>query len=100
MNELVEYIDEVCGLYFRSILLPVSGIKIPTHKHPYSHATVIGSGKVRLYVDGEVYGIYVAGQIIELKANKEHLWESMEPNTRLFCVHDTRSAEFIKKAGL
>ncbi len=99
MNELVEYIDEKCGLYFRSILLPMAGIKVPTHNHPYDHATIVGSGKARLHVNGLTRD-YDAGSVAELSAGANHTWESLEPNTRLICVHDTRSAEFIKKAGL
>lgn len=99
MIELVEYVDEVCGMYFRSLLLPVAGIKVPTHKHPYDHATVVGSGKAILHANGEKR-VYIAGDVAELKAEVDHTWESLEPNTRLTCVHDTRGADFIKKAGL
>lgn len=99
MTELVEYIDEVCGLYFRSILLPVAGIKVPTHKHPYAHATLIGSGKALLNANG-TETVYKAGDVAELQAEVDHTWTSLEDNTRLTCVHDTRSADFIKKAGL
>ena len=98
--EIVEYIEEVAGLYFRSILLPDVGLRVPQHVHPYDHATYCGNGSARIYVEGKETGVIVAGQATEVKANLKHEFEALEPNTRLTCIHDTRSAEFIKKAGV
>lgn len=97
MSELVEFIDEVAGIYFRSVLLPEAGIKVPQHQHPYDHATYCGSGSALMYVDGKRVKLVEAGQAVEIKANHLHEFESVEPNTRLTCVHDTRSAAFIKE---
>jgi quercetin dioxygenase-like cupin family protein len=93
MEELVESIQEnVAGLYFRSVLLGL-GVRIPQHKHPYDHATLVASGAVILYVDGVESGDYCAGEAVEIKANKLHEFESLMPNTRLVCIHHTASAE-------
>lgn len=96
MNEIVEFADEVAGLYFRSVLLPI-GVKIPQHRHPYDHATYCGSGSAVMYVDGKRTRLVEAGQAVEIKANSFHEFESLENNTRLTCVHDTKSAESIKE---
>jgi quercetin dioxygenase-like cupin family protein len=98
-NEIVEFVEEVCGLYFRSVLLPSPGIKIPQHRHPYPHATYCGSGSAIMYVDGINCGVVHAGEAAEVKANLSHEFESLEPNTRLTCIHDTRSAALIKEMG-
>lgn len=98
--EIVEFVEEVAGIYFRSVLLPFAHMTIPQHIHPYDHATLIGSGRAALWVDDEFDGEYPAGTAVFLGANKKHLWESLEPNTRLTCVHDTTSANFIKANGL
>jgi quercetin dioxygenase-like cupin family protein len=92
MEGLVEKIQvDVAGLYFRSVLLP-RGIRIPQHTHPYDHATLVASGSAILYVDGKFAGVHVAGEAIEIKANVQHEFESLNDDTRLVCVHHTASA--------
>jgi hypothetical protein len=39
MSELVEFVEEVAGHYFRSILLPRAGMRVPQHTHDHDHAT-------------------------------------------------------------
>lgn len=100
MSEIVEFVDEVCGLYFRSVLLPDAGMRAPQHTHDYDHATLIGSGAARLYVDGVCVGEFMAGSAVPIKAGKYHTFESTEPSTRLTCVHDVASATSLKQRGL
>jgi quercetin dioxygenase-like cupin family protein len=100
MEGIVEYVDEVAGIYFRSVLLPVRGTRIPQHVHDYDHATLIGSGKAALYVGGILSGIYEAGRAVPILAGQKHEFESLEDNTRLTCVHDAESAESISRKGL
>ena len=97
---IVEFIDEVGPFYFRSILISNVGERIPQHVHDYDHATLCGSGRARMYMDGVEICILDAGQAVEIKAFHKHEFESLEPNTRLTCVHDPRSAESIKGKGL
>jgi quercetin dioxygenase-like cupin family protein len=97
---IVEFIDECGPFYFRSILIELPGERIAQHVHDYDHATLCGSGKARMYVDGVETGILEAGQAVMVKANHQHEFESLEKNTRLTCVHDPRSAESIKGKGL
>lgn len=94
----VEYIEEVCGLYFRSIVL-AKGQVVPQHVHPYNHATFIASGRARAWSGGNWKGDFEAGRAVEVTAGIEHVFQALEDNTRLSCIHDTRSAEFIKSTG-
>jgi len=100
MSEIVEFVEEVAGLYFRSILLPRSGIRVPQHVHDYDHATYIGSGAARMYVDGAPAGDFPAGHAASVRAGHQHEFEALEPNTRLVCIHDVASAESLKQRGL
>jgi quercetin dioxygenase-like cupin family protein len=93
----IEFIQEVGGLYFRAILLEKTGSVVPQHKHPFNHVTLVASGKVRMWVDGAWVGDFSGFYAIEIEANKEHVFQALEDNTRLSCVHDTKSAEFIKQ---
>ena len=81
----VETISIVGGIYFRAILLQ-SGMVVPQHTHNHDHATYVGSGSVRLWVNDLHAGDYSAGQAIEIKGGQEHLFMALEDNTRLACV--------------
>lgn len=96
----VERIEEVYGLYFRSVFLPEAGMRIPQHVHDHNHATYVGNGRARVYVNDRILGDYEAGQVVPVEAGKKHEFEALEPNTRLTCVHDVASAESIKWKGL
>jgi len=92
----VEFVDVVAGLYFRSIILEKVGDAVPQHSHRYDHATLVGSGRARLWVDGEWSGDFKAGVAIEIKAARQHVFQALLPNTLLVCVHDAVSAESLK----
>lgn len=100
MNELVQFVDEVAGVYFRTVLFHVAGTRIPQHVHDYDHATMICSGSARLFVNGQAVADYQAGQVALIKANHHHEFESLEDNTRLSCVHNVASALSMKVKGI
>lgn len=93
-DQPVEYIADVGGLYFRAILLKNVGDTVPQHLHDHSHVTLISSGAARLWVDGVHKGDYPAFQAIEIEANREHVFQALEPMTRLACVHQVSAVEY------
>lgn len=97
---VVEHIVEAAGIYFRSIFLARTGMGVPQHVHDYDHATLVGSGSLRGWCDGEWIGDKGRGEAFEVLAGKKHIFESLEPNTLLICVHDIGSATSIKQRGL
>lgn len=99
-EEIVERIEEVCGIYFRSVLLERNGTRIPQHVHDHDHATLVCSGAARVWVDGELIGDFDAGRAVPVLAGKMHEFQALLPMTRLACVHDVASAESIKEKGL
>ena len=100
MIEIVESVEEVAGIYFRSVLLQKAGMRIAQHTHDHDHATYCGAGRARLVVDGQERGEVQAGHAVEVKAGHRHEFIALEDNTRLTCVHDVRSALSIKEKGL
>lgn len=99
-EEIVEFVDEVCGIYFRSVLIPKAGMRIAQHVHDHDHATFIGNGAAALRVGGVMAGIFRAGEAVPVIAGQHHEFEALEDNTRLACVHDVASAQSIKEKGL
>lgn len=97
----IEFIDEVCGIYFRSILLKNRGDEVTQHKHDYDHATFVGSGAVVAFVgEDKCLGEFWGGQAIPIKAGHEHRFVAIVHDTRLACVHSVESANAIKEKGL
>lgn len=96
----VEFIDVVCDIYFRSIILEKKGDKVDQHVHDHDHATYIGSGSARAWKNSILMGDYKAGSALPVMAGCYHEFEALEDNTRLTCVHDVKSAKSIKDNGL
>lgn len=100
MTQAVEFVEEVCGIYFRSVLLDQQWDLVEQHRHDHDHATYVGAGSVRMWIDGTPVGDFKAGQAIAIVAGKAHAFQALEPNTRLACVHDVKSAESVKVKGV
>jgi len=92
----VEFVEEMAGFYFRSIMLESEGDAIPQHMHAYDHATLVCSGRARLWVDGEWIRDIEAGHAVEVKANKSHVFQALSPKTMLSCIHNVESADSIR----
>ena len=73
---------------------------VPQHVHDYDHATYVGAGRVRVWVDGLFLADFEAGQLIPIQAGKLHEFMSLEAGTRLACIHDIASAESAKRVPI
>ena len=93
MTQEVEYVDQVGDLYFRAIHLSQVGDMVPQHIHDYDHVTLVCAGAVRMVVDGEAVGDFKAFRAVTITANKLHLFQALEPDTRLACVHILKDGE-------
>lgn len=87
-EQAVEYIDDVCGLYFRAICLENAGDAVPQHAHDHDHVTLIASGKARLWIEGVWVEDIHSFKVIEIEAGRKHVFQALEPMTRLVCVHN------------
>ncbi len=75
------------GIMTKVIELKVAGTIVPQHSHKYDHSTVLASGSVRGWKDGEIIGDFVAPVPIFIEAGKQHTFMSLEPNTVILCIH-------------
>lgn len=94
-----EFVEEVEGIYFRSVFLPFKGMSVPQHRHDVSHPTYCGSGKARLYENGRFVCDVEAGRAVKVRAGVDHLFEALEDNTRLTCIFDAARALELEKKG-
>lgn len=100
MSNEVEFVDEVCGIYFRSIWLANVGDTGTQHAHPYDHATFCGQGAATLYVNGVYRRVVSAGHAVPVLAGETHSFEALQPNTLLTCVHIAKSAEAARSVPI
>lgn len=74
------------GLYAKEMTLP-KGYMATSHKHNYSHLSILAQGEVHVRVDG-VVSHHVAPACIEIKANAEHEILALQ-DVIWFCIHKT-----------
>lgn len=96
----VEHIVEAGGIYFRSVRLEEAGTVIPQHVHDHDHVTFIGHGSARGWQDGIWIGDKQAGDCFEVAAGRQHLFQALEPQTLLTCVHNIDSALSLRRKGV
>lgn len=95
----VEFVGEVEGISIRSTILEKVGDCVGQHAHQYSHATLVGSGEVRLWVDGVWLGDYKRGQVIAIKAGHPHIFQALAEDTLMSCLTISEIAEMVRKEG-
>lgn len=72
------------GVVVRQSILPAGSI-VEQHVHDYDHLSILGRGRVFVYVDNDQQ-CYVAPACIEIKKGKKHSVFALEDST-WFCIH-------------
>lgn len=85
-NQPVEMIEGELGFCTRTTTLEKAGTYIPQHSHPDDHATLVCNGEARAWVDGKWIGDFVPGQLVPVKAGREHVFQALKDMTRLACI--------------
>lgn len=85
---------EVDGMWIRSYTLEKANTIAAQHIHEHDHITLLASGTVRMWQNGEEVGEYVAPAIITVPAGKKHSFLAVTDNVVLCCLHNLRGTEF------
>lgn len=75
------------GMFVKHYRIKKVGTYLPQHSHAHAHATLICHGSIRAWVDGRYLGRFNAPSVINIAAHTKHLFEIMEPDTTLACIH-------------
>jgi hypothetical protein len=86
------------GVFAKPFRVAKAHTFLPQHSHVYDHVSVIVRGAVRLWCDGELLGDHAAPTGILIKAGVKHLFETLEDDTIILCVHDIGTAESVEIA--
>lgn len=63
------------------------------HKHKHDHVSLIATGSVNVFVEGEEPKTFKAPTFITIAAEKEHQIVALEDNTTVFCVFALRNED-------
>lgn len=74
------------GVGIKELYFPEPGIFMGQHAHARGHDHLVGSGEVRVWVEGVEVGDFKAGQVINIEAGKRHILMSLKKDTRGFCL--------------
>lgn len=87
------------GLEIKELYFSEPGIFMGQHAHQFSHAHLVGSGAIRVWVEGKEMGDFKAGESINIEAGKMHLLMSLKSDTRGFCIHNAGRLNAILEAA-
>jgi quercetin dioxygenase-like cupin family protein len=81
---------EVDDIWVRAYTVEKAKSVITQHAHVHDHITLVSSGSVEAWQDGEVLGEYHAPAVIKILAGKKHAFTALTDNVVLCCLHNLR----------
>jgi quercetin dioxygenase-like cupin family protein len=81
------------GVYAKQMALPKGHFAV-SHKHNYSHLSVLASGEALVEVDG-IVNLYKAPACIHIAADTEHKITALE-DVVWYCIHATDETDVEK----
>lgn len=78
----------VDDVFVKQMVVRKAGTFIPQHSHCYDHTTMVATGRVALWINGEPAGNHNAPAAIIIRHGTKHLFETLEDNTTLYCIHN------------
>jgi hypothetical protein len=83
------------GVFLKQYHFPLAGMIAPQHQHLWDHLTMLARGAMHIWKDGVHMGRFDAPCGIEIKAGVKHTFQTIEPDTVLYCVHNLHSADKV-----
>lgn len=84
------------GVFVKHIVIPAGGSIVPQHVHEYDHTSFLAKGAMYVWEDGVPQGRLDAPQGILIKAGVKHLFQTIEDDTVLLCIHNLHGEQAVK----
>lgn len=81
------------GVFIKQMYLKDANTLIPQHSHVYDHTSMLARGSVRVWEDGVLKGDFQAPYPLFIKARVKHTFQSLEPETLIYCIHRLHGAD-------
>jgi hypothetical protein len=79
----------VDGIFIKQMHLKNAGTYVPQHEHKYPHNSMLAAGSVRVWREKQWHGDFKAPTAILIDAGVKHTFLSLEPDTIVYCIHNT-----------
>lgn len=76
------------GIFIKQMSLPRAGMFVLQHVHAYDHTSMLATGSVRMWRNGVCVGDFKAPTGIMVLAGVEHQFQSLVPDTLIYCIHN------------
>jgi hypothetical protein len=92
-------ITTVDGIFIKEMHIPDQFTVVPQHSHRYDHTTMLAKGMVGMKTgDDHEWRVHVAPAAIFIKAGVKHTFQSLEPDTILYCIHNVSRTGHVEVA--
>lgn len=81
------------GVFIKQMYLKTSGSVVPQHAHVYDHTSMLARGRIKMWAGDEYIGEYAAPTPIFIKAKVKHTFQTLEPDTLIYCIHNVGKGE-------
>jgi quercetin dioxygenase-like cupin family protein len=78
----------VDGIAIKQMYLAKTGTMVPQHAHRYDHTSMLATGSVRMWKEGEFIADFQAPCPIFIKRGVKHTFQSLEDSTLIYCIHN------------
>lgn len=95
MSECLLKISNVSNVCVKQMHFVKAGDTMAGHSHTHDHMTLLGSGSVRVTVEG-IAKEFKAPYILVITKNKIHDLLALEDNTVCYCIHGIRDGNGIE----
>jgi quercetin dioxygenase-like cupin family protein len=91
----LEYVEfaEANDIWVRAYTVKKANTIMAQHVHVHDHITLVASGSVEVWQDGEFMGQFDAPSMITILAGKKHAFKATTDNVMLCCLHNLRGTD-------
>lgn len=83
------------GVFIKQMFIRNAGTCVPQHAHVWDHTSLLAKGSVFCWKDGKLDQRYEAPAAILVKAGVKHMFQSLEDDTILYCIHNLHSEDKV-----
>jgi quercetin dioxygenase-like cupin family protein len=84
------------GVFIKQMVIRSYGTIVPQHAHVWDHTSMLAAGSVAVWREGQFDRTYDAPAAIFIKAGVKHLFQSLMPNTIIYCIHNLHGEQAVK----
>lgn len=86
-NQPIGDLTLYAGIFLKTWTIPDAWTMVPQHSHEFPHITLLVSGSIRAWRDGDSLGDFHAPATLKIGAGTSHKFLSLTPGVVLACVH-------------